>query len=243
HPRTARCSRTRLLWPRSWFDRFCARCVRSSATRRSSLSPRSPRRCRIDSCCRSRRRAPSAAKMSMQTNVPRRWNFWGPYRFSRRLTKRTTSMKSREKAKEPSGGSNFFGELANKTSLAAGRASTFIIAAGIVIVWAVSGPFFGFSDTWQLVINTGTTIVTFLMVFLIQNSQNRDSAAIQVKLDELIRVSAARNSMIGIEHLTDEEIEDLRGKCEARARAEKTAEKTVDKPRKSAKRAAEKVGT
>ena len=152
-------------------------------------------------------------------------------------------MKSREKAKEPSGVSKFFGELANKTSLAAGRASTFIIAAGIVILWAVSGPFFGFSDTWQLVINTGTTIVTFLMVFLIQNSQNRDSAAIQVKLDELIRVSAARNSMIGIEHLTDEEIEDLRGKCEARARAEKAAEKTVDKTRKSAKRAAEKVAT
>ena len=76
----------------------------------------------------------------------------------------------------------FFGDLANRTSQAAGRASTFILAAGIVLLWAVSGPLFGFSDTWQLVINTGTTIVTFLMVFLIQNSQNRDSAAIQVKL-------------------------------------------------------------
>ncbi len=115
------------------------------------------------------------------------------------------------------------------------------MAAGIVIVWAVSGPIFGFSDTWQLVINTGTTIVTFLMVFLIQNSQNRDSAAIQVKLDELIRVGAARNSMVGIEHLTDDELEDLRGKCEARARAEKAADKTVNKTRKSARRAADKV--
>jgi low affinity Fe/Cu permease len=83
--------------------------------------------------------------------------------------------------------------------------------------------------------------ITFLMVFLIQNSQNRDSAAIQIKLDELIRVGAARNTMIGIEHLTDEEIEELRGKCEAKARAQKSADKTVDKTRKSARRAAEKV--
>ena len=98
---------------------------------------------------------------------------------------RGANMSGKKQAKEPSRVSKFFGDLANKTSLAAGRASTFILAAGIVIVWAVSGPLFGFSDTWQLVINTGTTIVTFLMVFLIQNSQNRDSAAIQVKLDEL----------------------------------------------------------
>ena len=101
---------------------------------------------------------------------------------------------SDDKTAKYSGVSKFFGELANKTSLAAGRATTFITAAGVVVVWAVCGPLFGFSDTWQLVINTGTTIVTFLMVFLIQNSQNRDSAAIQVKLDEFIRVGAARNS-------------------------------------------------
>jgi len=117
----------------------------------------------------------------------------------------------------------------------------FILAVSVVIVWAVSGPLFGFSDTWQLVINTGTTIVTFLMVFLIQNSQNRDSAAIQVKLDELIRVGAARNSMVGIEHLTDDELEDIRGKCEARAAAEKAGEKTVEKTGKNARRAAERV--
>lgn len=91
----------------------------------------------------------------------------------------------------------------------------------------VVGALFGFSDTWQLVINTGTTIVTFLMVFLIQNSQNRDSAAIQVKLDELIRVSVAHNSFVGIEHLTDDELEDIRTRCEQRALAEKAGDATV----------------
>ena len=131
----------------------------------------------------------------------------------------------------------FFGDLANRTSQAAGRASTFLMAAGIVVLWALSGPLFGFSDTWQLVINTGTTIVTFLMVFLIQNSQNRDSAAIQVKLDELIRVGAARNSLVGIEHLTDNELEDLRTKCEARAAAEKAGRKTRETARQAADRA------
>jgi low affinity Fe/Cu permease len=94
------------------------------------------------------------------------------------------------------------------------------------------------SDTRQLVINTGTTIVTFLMVFLIQNSQNRDSAAIQVKVDELIRVGAAHNSLVGIEHLTDEELEHLRTKCEARAKAEKAGEETVEETGKKARKAA-----
>jgi low affinity Fe/Cu permease len=148
---------------------------------------------------------------------------------------------ARKKKNQPSAVSRFFGNLANKTSLAAGRASTFILAVGVVIVWAVSGPLFGFSDTWQLVINTGTTIVTFLMVFLIQNSQNRDSAAMQVKLDELIRVGAARNSMVGIEHLTDDELQDIRTRCEARARAEKAGDKEVEETGKNARRAAERV--
>jgi low affinity Fe/Cu permease len=134
-----------------------------------------------------------------------------------------------------------FGEIANRTSQAAGRALTFMIAAGIVLVWAVTGPVFHYSDTWQLVINTGTTIVTFLMVFLIQNSQNRDSAAIQVKLDELIRVSAAHNSFVGIEHLTDDELDEIRAKCELRAEAERVGEETVKSTGKKAKRAADLV--
>lgn len=151
---------------------------------------------------------------------------------------------SKEKSsKRPSSASEFFGDLANRTSLAAGRASTFMLAAGVVIAWGICGPLFRFSDTWQLVINTGTTIVTFLMVFLIQNSQNRDSAAIQVKLDELIRVSAARNSLVGIEHLTDDEIEDLRTKCEARAEAEKAGENSVKNVGKSAQRAAQEISS
>jgi len=134
-----------------------------------------------------------------------------------------------------------FGDIASRTSQAAGRATTFMIAAGVIIVWGVTGPIFHYSDTWQLVINTGTTIVTFLMVFLIQNSQNRDSAAIQVKLDELIRVSAAHNSFVGIEHLTDDELEEIRSKCERRADAEKVAEAPVERTGKKAKRAADLV--
>jgi low affinity Fe/Cu permease len=93
-----------------------------------------------------------------------------------------------------------------------------------VLVWAISGPYFGFSDTWQLIINTGTTVVTFLMVFLIQNTQNRDGAAIQTKLDELIRTSAAQNRFIGIEHLTEEELDELRTRSETRAKADKLTE-------------------
>lgn len=134
-----------------------------------------------------------------------------------------------------------FGDIANRTSQAAGRAATFMIAAAVVIVWAVTGPVFHYSDTWQLVINTGTTIVTFLMVFLIQNSQNCDSAAIQVKLDELIRVSVVHNSFVGIEHLTDVELDEIRSKCEVRAEAEKVGEKTVESAREKARRAADLV--
>jgi low affinity Fe/Cu permease len=152
-------------------------------------------------------------------------------------------VSTEQPTKEPSSISRFFGELANRASLAAGRAPTFILAVAAIVIWAVSGPLFKFSDTWQLVINTGTTIITFLMVFLIQNSQNRDGAAIQVKLDELIRVSAARNSLVGIEHLTDDEIEELRSKCEARARAEKFGDETLDRTRRSARRAADQVSS
>ena len=150
---------------------------------------------------------------------------------------------SSAKAKHNGNTSKLFNEIANGTSQAAGRAQTFLIAAGIVLVWAVSGPVFGFSDTWQLVINTGTTIVTFLMVFLIQNSQNRDSAAIQVKLDELIRVSVAQNSFVGIEHLTDDELEDIRTKCEQRAQAEKAGEAKIKETDLKEDRAAQRMAS
>ena len=99
-----------------------------------------------------------------------------------------------------------FDRIANRVASWAGRPLAFILALTIIIVWAVTGPLFGWSDTWQLVINTGTTIVTFLMVFLIQNAQNRDASAIQAKLDELIRASHARNEFIGIEHLTEADL-------------------------------------
>ena len=98
--------------------------------------------------------------------------------------------------------SKFFNDVASRVAQATGRPLTFVLCVAVVLAWALSGPLFGFSDTWQLVINTGTTIVTFLMVFLIQNTQNRDGAAIQAKLDELIRTSAAGNAFIGIEHLS-----------------------------------------
>lgn len=107
-----------------------------------------------------------------------------------------------------------FTRAANTVSAAAGKPVTFAICVAVVIVWAASGPMLSFSDTWQLIINTGTTIVTFMMVFLIQNTQNRDGAAIQAKLDELIRVSEGRNHFIGIEHLTQEEVERFRALCE-----------------------------
>jgi low affinity Fe/Cu permease len=115
--------------------------------------------------------------------------------------------------------SRVFSLLAGEVARLAGKPATFILSCLVILIWAASGPLFGFSDTWQLVINTGTTIVTFLMVFLIQNTQNRDGAAIQAKLDELIRTSAARNAFVGIEHLTAEEVEEIRLKCEQRVKA------------------------
>ena len=140
--------------------------------------------------------------------------------------------------------SKAFTEFSTAVARASGRPVTFALAVGVIVVWGLAGPIYGYSDTWQLVINTGTTIVTFLMVFLIQNTQNRDGAAIQTKLDELIRASAAQNVFIGIEHLTEEEVEELRVKCETRARrdlAVEAADKAEDSVNRKAARAAERA--
>jgi low affinity Fe/Cu permease len=103
-----------------------------------------------------------------------------------------------------------FTHFARKASTIAGRPATFISACGIILFWAATGPLFGFSDTWQLVINTGTTIITFLMVFLIQNTQNRDTEALQIKLDEIIRATRrARNELLDLEELDDEELNEI----------------------------------
>jgi low affinity Fe/Cu permease len=111
-----------------------------------------------------------------------------------------------------------FNRLAGAVAHATGRPWAFAVCVALVILWAVVGPVFAYSETWQLVINTGTTIITFLMVFLIQSTQNRDGAAIQAKLDELIRSGAGKNQFIGIEHLTEKEVESFRSMCAAAAK-------------------------
>ncbi len=117
-----------------------------------------------------------------------------------------------------------FGRFSRWTAHAAGHPRTFVVAVSIVLVWALTGPLFGFSNTWQLVINTGTTIVTFLMVFLIQNTQNRDSIAVQLKLDELVRAtSGAHNALLDLEELTEHDLELLHASYEQLARAARVA--------------------
>ena len=122
-----------------------------------------------------------------------------------------------------------FTRIATAIAHVAGQPLAFLLAVSVILVWGLTGPVFGFSDTWQLVINTGTTIVTFLMVFLIQNSQNRDAAAMQAKLDELIRaLRDAREQFIGIEHLPDTEIEEIRAHLEEEVGCENGKDATVD---------------
>jgi len=116
-----------------------------------------------------------------------------------------------------------------------GRPTTFIVAVSVIVVWAVTGPLFGYSDTWQLVINTGTTIVTFIMVFVIQNTQNRDTAAMHIKIDELIRVSrGARNVLLDLEELDDKDLEGIRQDYERLAEAGRSKAHTKS-PRAAAK--------
>ena len=112
----------------------------------------------------------------------------------------------------------WYSRFAMAASHFCGRPRVFVLAVAVSIVWLVTGPAFGFSETWQLVINTSTTIITFLMVFLIQNTQNRDNAALHAKLDELIRVGDSDNKFIGIEHLTDQELEVILAECEKAAK-------------------------
>ena len=103
---------------------------------------------------------------------------------------------------------NLFRQLAERTAHAVGSPWSFILALGTIVVWGLTGPYFDYSDTWQLLINTGTTVVTFLMVFLIQNTQNRDARIVALKLDELLRgVEGARTGLVQLDHMTDEELE------------------------------------
>ena len=129
---------------------------------------------------------------------------------------------------------DFFGRVARRLSRAMGQPLTFAVAILIVIIWAIVGPVFHFSDTWQLVINTGTSVVTFLMVFLIQNTQNRDSDAIQVKLDELIRTSKAHNALLDLEELCQEDLDRIKKRYEelaGKARKElKSGRKDTNSP-------------
>ncbi|HWU12476.1 MAG TPA: low affinity iron permease family protein [Caulobacter sp.] len=133
-----------------------------------------------------------------------------------------------------------FAKFANATARVTGSPPAFLVCVLLVVVWAASGPIFKFSETWQLVINTGTTIITFLMVFLIQNTQNRDGAAVQTKLDELILTSEAENDFMGIEKLTEKELAAMHARCVeharvAQARLDKVS--AVRESRKSAKAA------
>lgn len=129
----------------------------------------------------------------------------------------------------------FFTRVSTSVAAAVGQPWAFVLALVSIVLWGFSGPIFGFSDTWQLVVNTSTTIITFLMVFIIQNSQNRDAAAMQAKLDELIRaVAKARNQFIGIEHMTERELEEIRAALEVEAgemnrRDRRSGPSTVDR--------------
>ncbi|MBS0248526.1 MAG: low affinity iron permease family protein [Proteobacteria bacterium] len=127
-----------------------------------------------------------------------------------------------------------FSAFAQKTASWTGHPATFLLAVGVIVIWIVTGPIFNYSDTWQLIINTGTTIVTFLMVFLIQNTQNRDMLSMQIKLSELVlAMKGAEDKVAAVEDLSDEELEELHADC--RARAEMAADHLARRSKKAAK--------
>jgi low affinity Fe/Cu permease len=128
-----------------------------------------------------------------------------------------------------------FGVFARKTSTILGSAWAFVIAILIIVIWAMTGPAFGYSDTWQLIINTGTTIVTFLMVFLIQNTQNRDAKAVHLKLDELIRaLEPARNKLVDLEKLSDDDLKTLETEFENLRKKAEGAKEEVEELQETA---------
>lgn len=135
------------------------------------------------------------------------------------------------KRRTPQSDRSLFTRLSQRVAHWTGRPQTFLGAAALIVLWALSGPFFGYNDTWQLVVNTSTTIVTFLMVFIIQNSQNRDTAAMQIKLDELIcRLEGAREELLDLEELDEDKLEAIRDEFEAMAaKARKLAAAGADK--------------
>ncbi|MEY2578513.1 MAG: hypothetical protein QOI49_1337 [Verrucomicrobiota bacterium] len=129
-----------------------------------------------------------------------------------------------------------FGVFARKTSSVLGSAWAFVVAILIIVIWAMTGPAFGYSDTWQLIINTGTTIVTFLMVFLIQNTQNRDAKAVHLKLDELIRaLEPARNKLVDLEKLSDDDLKALEKEFETLRKKAEGAKEEVEELKETAK--------
>lgn len=136
----------------------------------------------------------------------------------------------------------WFSCFAKKTARLTGRPVTFGVAAAIILVWAITGPMFGYSDTWQLIINTGTTIVTFLMVFLIQNTQNRDSEAMHVKIDELIRaIEGAHNALLDLEELEEEDLDKIRSTYTNLAKEARDALDEVEDVKKEVKKTKAKV--
>lgn len=151
-------------------------------------------------------------------------------------TDEVKSLASDAEKKNKSKASEWFSRFAQQTATITGKPLTFIAAVVIIIIWAITGPIFNYSDTWQLIINTSTTIVTFLMVFIIQNSQNRESLALQLKISELVlAASGARNSMADVEDMSEEELERLHDECRRRA---ETIHTSLTKRQESRKKSA-----